>query len=97
MRVILTLLARDEYLGAVDWYAHQSPGLEKRIRADFHSIRRRLIDNPMQFPVSVGDTRRALLRHFPYVVIFRTSGKVVQIIAFFHTSRDPLQWQQRRQ
>lgn len=39
--------------------------------------------------------RRASLRHFPYVVIFRIAGETVQIIAFFHTSRDPHDWQRR--
>lgn len=95
MRVVLTPQARAEYVEAVDWYANQAPGLEKRIRADFRAVRVRLVENPLQFPPAIGGTRRAMLRNFPYVVIFRVAGDVVQVIAFFHTSRDPNQWQRR--
>ncbi len=95
MRIILTPLARGEYVDAVNWYANQAPGLDKRIRAAFRAVRQRLVSNPLQFPVAVRDTRRALLRGFPYMVIFRVSGDVVQIIAFLHQSRDPRVWQRR--
>jgi toxin ParE1/3/4 len=97
MRVILTPLARAEYVEAVDWYDRQGPGLAQRLRADFRAIRARIVANPLQFPAAIRDTRRALLRNFPYVVIFRISGDVAEVIAFFNTSRDPLQWQRRAQ
>lgn len=95
MRVVFTPQARNEYTEAVEWYARQSPGLDKRLRADFRTIRARLITNAWQFPITLRDTRRASLRNFPYVVIFRIAGESVQIIAFFHTSRDPHDWQRR--
>jgi toxin ParE1/3/4 len=95
MRVKLSPLARAEYVEAVDWYAQQGRGLAKRIRADFRAIRARIAANPLQFPAARRDTRRALLRHFPYVVIFQLSGDVAEIIAFFNTSRDPKDWQRR--
>lgn len=97
MRVVLTPLARAEYVEAVDWYARQGPGLAKRIRADFRAVRLRIVANPLQFPAAIRDTRRALLRDFPYVVIFRLSGDVAEVIAFFNTSRDPREWQRRAQ
>ncbi len=96
MRVVLTPQARAEYVEAVDWYADQAPGLEKRFRAAFRTVRLRMVENPHQFSPAVVGTRRALLRDFPYVVVFRVSGDVVEVIAFFHTSRDPRRWQERQ-
>jgi len=48
------------------------------------------------FPPAIVGTRRALLGDFPYVVVFRVSGDVVEVIAFFHTSRNPRRWQERQ-
>jgi plasmid stabilization system protein ParE len=95
MRVVFTPQARAEYTEAVEWYAEQTPGLEKRIRADFNAVRTRIARNPQHFPIALRDTRRASLRDFPYIVIFRIAADAVQILAFFHTSRDPQAWHRR--
>jgi hypothetical protein len=40
--------------------------------------------------------RRALLRHFPYALIFVIEAdETLVVIACFHGSRDPALWQQR--
>lgn len=95
MQVVFTPQARADYIEAVDWYACLSPALGQRLRAMFRLIRQRLAENPHQFPVLKMDLRRALLRDFPYAVIFRILDTRVVIIAFFHTSRGPRQWQGR--
>ncbi|MBB6249739.1 type II toxin-antitoxin system RelE/ParE family toxin [Nitrospirillum iridis] len=95
MRVILSPQARAEYIEAIEWYRHQAPGLDKRLRAAFTVARTRIAANPLQFPSVIGGTRRALLQDFPYLVIYRVTGGAVQVIAFFHTSRNPRQWQRR--
>jgi len=39
--------------------------------------------------------RRALLRRFPYAVLFRIDQNAITVLACFHASRDPQQWQRR--
>jgi plasmid stabilization system protein ParE len=95
VRVVFTPQARAEYTEVVEWYEQQIPGLGKRLRADFSATRARLTTNPRQFPFALRDVRRASLRHFPYIVMFRAAADTVQIIAFFHMSRDPQHWQRR--
>ncbi|WP_416211093.1 type II toxin-antitoxin system RelE/ParE family toxin [Nitrospirillum sp. BR 11828] len=95
MRVILTPQARAEYIEAIEWYRQQAPGLDKRLRAAFTDIRKRIADGPLRFPAATADTRRARLRDFPYLVIYRLAGDTVQVVAFFHTSRSPRRWQRR--
>jgi plasmid stabilization system protein ParE len=51
--------------------------------------------SPKQFPLGLKDTRRAVLHHFPYVVIFRPTDQTIDVVAFFHTSRDPTIWKNR--
>lgn len=51
--------------------------------------------NPWQFPVLLKNVRRALLRRFPYALFFHVEDDALIVIACFHASRDPSQWQKR--
>jgi hypothetical protein len=52
--------------------------------------------NPWQFPIVYKSIRRALLRCFPYALMFVIEAdKMLTVIACFHGSRDPKQWQRR--
>ena len=48
-----------------------------------------------EFPIVFKNVRRALLRRFPYARFFAIEGDTLFVIACFHASRDPLQWQKR--
>jgi hypothetical protein len=52
--------------------------------------------NPRQFPVIYRNVRRALLRRFPYALMFVIDlDDTLTVIACFHGSRDPAHWQKR--
>jgi hypothetical protein len=52
--------------------------------------------NPRQFPVIYKNIRRALLRRFPYALMFVIEAdETMTVIACFHGSRDPVHWQKR--
>jgi toxin ParE1/3/4 len=52
--------------------------------------------NPRQFPVVHKNIRRALLRRFPYALMFVIDDDAtLTVIACFHGSRDPAHWQRR--
>jgi len=55
----------------------------------------RITANPQQFPVVFKNVRGALLRRFPYSLFFVVESETLLIIACFHASRDPAQWQKR--
>lgn len=42
-----------------------------------------------------GEVRKALVRPFPYSVIYRIQGGRVVVLAVFHNKRDPKIWQSR--
>ena len=93
--VIFTTAARVELLDAQDWYEAQQSGLGSRFRGEVESVVQRLLDNPLQFPVVFHDIHRARLRKFPYALFFRVETDALVVIACFHGSRDPQQWQRR--
>ena len=56
----------------------------------------RMGTNPKQFPVVYNIIRRALVRRFPYALMFVLEGdRTLTVIACFHGSRDPAHWQER--
>jgi hypothetical protein len=56
----------------------------------------RINANPLQFPAVYRNIRRALLRSFPYALMFVVDpDNSVTVIACFHGSRDPVHWQRR--
>ena len=95
-RVIFTLRAGAELIDAQDWYENEVPGLGRRFRAAVSAVVERMSATPRQFPVIHKDVRRALLRRFPYALLFVIeSDETLTVIACFHGSRDPAQWQNR--
>jgi hypothetical protein len=56
----------------------------------------RMSASPRQFPVVYKNVRRALLRRFPYALMFVIEpDDTLTVIACFHGSRDPAHWQKR--
>jgi plasmid stabilization system protein ParE len=94
--VIFTLPARAELIGAQDWYENEAPGLGRRFSEAIDAVIQRMSANPQQFPVVYKSIRRALLRRFPYALMFviEADGALI-VIACFHGSRDPALWQRR--
>jgi plasmid stabilization system protein ParE len=94
--VIFTLPARAELIDAQDWYESEASGLGRRFQAAVDAVVERISANPRQFPVVHKNIRRALLRRFPYALMFVIDDDAtLTVIACFHGSRDPAHWQRR--
>lgn len=94
--VVFTLPARAELIDAQDWYENEAPGQGRLFRAAVDSVIQRMSANPRQFHVVYKTTRRALLRRFPYALMFVIEAdETLTVIACFHGSRDPVHWQER--
>jgi plasmid stabilization system protein ParE len=94
-QVKFTPLAQAELIDALQWYAEHAPPIVPRLRMELRSLLLKDADVPQRFPQSSWNTPRAVLRHFPYVVIFRAADEAIDVIAFFHTSGDPVRWRDR--
>jgi plasmid stabilization system protein ParE len=94
--VVFTPAARFELMDAQNWYEDEMPGLGARFLAEVSALIERMQENPQQFPVVHRNIRRALLRHFPYALMFVIGqDERLTVLACFHGSRDPLHWQKR--
>ena len=55
----------------------------------------RIAVNPRMHAVALADIRKAVVTRFPYCVYYRADDTRVEVLAVFHTSRDPSIWQGR--
>lgn len=95
VRWLLTPLAESDIAEAYEWYEGQSEGLGERFIQSVDSCLRGIATMPTMHEVVHKDYRRALVRHFPYVVIYRHDDTKVAVHAIFHTSRKASSWLRR--
>lgn len=93
--VVFRPQAEAEFEQAQSWYEERTRGLGQEfvtcVQATIEAVRR----NPDQFQRVDGDARRALVRRFPYAILYLADPESVAIVAVFHTSRDPAVWRTR--
>lgn len=86
--------AEDELLEARNWYESRSDGLGDRFGAAVAELVDRIVANPLAFPRVHGETRRAVLRRFPYAIYFRLAAEHIVVLSI-HGRQDPSRWQTR--
>jgi toxin ParE1/3/4 len=82
---------------AIDWYETRGKGLGSEFLRAFEAVLARIDRHSELYPIVHGPARRAPIRRFPYNVIYFADSEQLLIIACFHTSRNPKQWEERVQ
>jgi plasmid stabilization system protein ParE len=94
-RILFRPEAEAEIAAAMEWYEARMRGLGaeflRSLEATVSAVQRR----PASYPMVFGDARRAVLRRFPYSLIYVESGSDVLIVACIHGRRDPRRWRER--
>jgi plasmid stabilization system protein ParE len=93
--VVLRDEARAEFDEAFDWYEAQRPGLGVDFAERVQEVFDRISVTPQIHQVALADIRKAVVRRFPYCVFYRADATRVEVIAVFHSRRDPSIWQGR--
>jgi len=85
-----------DYDAAFDWYLQRNPDAALRFSAEVEHALAQIAEAPQRWAAAPLNTRRYLLRRFPFVLIYRElrSGHI-QILAVAHTSRKPTYWKHR--
>jgi toxin ParE1/3/4 len=71
------------------WYDAERPGLGDDFVEAVHAIAMRIAENATQFPIVSAVVRRALMRRFPYGVLFVVEDRTATILAVLHLHRGP--------
>ena len=87
--------AQRELDEAIAYYESQLPGLGRAFLKEFLSGTARIQFFPEAWHPFSKNTRRCLLRRFPYGVIYSIEPAEILIIAVAHLHRKPGYWQDR--
>ncbi len=87
--------AEADFDNSYKYYAIES----QKVADNFYKqINRSLITisaNPQGFQRVFKNIRKYVIKKFPFIIYYRTENTTIQIIAIFHTSRNPEIWQKR--
>ena len=87
--------AEAEALAAVEWYARRNLAIATRFREELAAAMKWITVGPTLWPMIDSEHRRYVLKRFPYSVIFRERGPVLEIMAVAHARRRPGYWKSR--
>ena len=95
MIIRFTPEADAELTEAREWYSHQRKDLDLEFMQCIDDALGRIARNPVLFPTVYGDLRRVVIRRFPFAVFYALTSDEIQVIAVFHSRRDPEMWKAR--
>lgn len=93
--LIITPRASDDLDEAFQWYEARRTGLGEEFLNSFDACIRVVLQNPELYAFVRKTYRRALMRRFPYAILFEFARPSVVVYAVFHTSRRPDRWHRR--
>jgi plasmid stabilization system protein ParE len=87
--------AAAEVEAAVQWYVERSPIAAAAFAAEVNTCVERMREAPERWPRYVHGTRRYLLPHFPFSLVYRVRHAEIEIVAVVHHRRRPDYWRNR--
>jgi plasmid stabilization system protein ParE len=87
--------AEAEMMDAAVWYEQQQQGLGARFLASIQDGVNRTQLSPRLFAIVEGNSRRCLLKTFPFSIIFEIKPDALIVLAIMHHRRDPGYWKHR--
>ena len=91
--LIIKSKAEKDLQQSFEWYQEKKQGLGDELIEQTEVTIRKILDNPYQYPRIHGEIRRALVRRFPYSILYIVEKDTVSIIAIFHCKRNPSEWE----
>lgn len=91
--LLFTKQAKNEITESRDFYNNCRLGLGNEFVDEVKATTLKIIENPKQFPECIPEIRRANTSRFPFSIFYYMKDFVIRVIAVFHNSREPQDWQ----
>ena len=88
-------LAADEAQAAERWYRERNETASGRFQRELDRAIERISERPETGSPYLSNTRRVLLRRFPFFVVYRVRVGDLEIVAVAHARRRPGYWRTR--
>ena len=87
--------AAAEVQAAYAWYQQHNPSVAAAFLAEVDRAISQISEFPDRWPRFKRGTRRFVLHKFPFLVVYRKSGGMIQVVAIAHGRRRPDYWKSR--
>ena len=94
-QLIIRPEAEADMAEAYAWYERRREGLGLEFLAEVRAILGKIEENPLRHSQMYREARRALIRRFPYKIIYLFEAERVEVLGVVHAGRDPQFWQRR--
>jgi len=84
-----------EARAAREWYSARNAETAEAFTAELDTAIHMIDEAPRRWPRYLGETRRYLLRRFPFFVVCREPNGRIEILAIAHARRRPGYWLRR--
>jgi plasmid stabilization system protein ParE len=84
--------ARLDIREARAWYEEKASGLGSEFARAVDGAATGILRFPKAFPTVHGQVRKAVLRRFPYSLLFIVESDDIVVLGCFHHRRDPRTW-----
>lgn len=93
--IIVRPEAQSEVQEAFSYYEEKSEGLGFEFMRSLDAVLQSVKRNPFAYQTIYRESRRVLLRKFPYALFYVVEEKRIIVIACFHQKRHPVDWLRR--
>ncbi len=94
-RLLIRPEAELDIQDAFEWYEAQSLGLGSEFVRAVDTCLSGIGRDPLAYPIIYKQARRALVRRFPYGILYVFDQDIITVIACFHGKRNPKPWKDR--
>jgi len=94
-KLIIRSEAESELLDAVKWYEEKVKGLGSNLLLNVEAAIESILRTPEAYTPTYKNTRRALIRKFPYGIHYIFDSNRIVVLAIFHESRNPKELRKR--
>ena len=77
------------------WYDERSHAAAQGFVAELEIAFEAILEAPDRWPTYIEGTGRYLLKRYPFLIVYRCTGEVIQVIAVAHGHRKPGYWSSR--
>ena len=88
-RIIFSKQAENSLNDAFSFYESKQPDLGYNFIVAVENCLEKIISNPRLYPCKKFDFREALLKDYPFLVIYQIRGNSIRVLDVFHTSQHP--------
>ncbi len=89
MKIILHPLAEEDLDESIRYYVNIDKNLKNKFLKELDYTFNQIKDNPNLYPLVTKHSHKKVMQKFPYIIYYTTYDNNINILAIFHTSRNP--------